>query len=50
MTEEFLYYGGIAVMVVSAVAGCIALAVLRISGKRIEQQLKKEYGEKRNQN
>ena len=42
-----LFYGGIAGMALAALGGVIAAVILRLSGKRLNSQLEKEYGKKR---
>ncbi len=44
---ELLFYGGIAAMTVAAIGGAVALVALRLSGKRLNARLEKEYGKKR---
>ncbi len=43
-TNELLFYGGIALMCVSALAAIIAILIFRMSGKRIKSRLETEYG------
>lgn len=45
-TSQALLYGGIAVMAVSALAGLMALVILRFSGKRLRKRLEEEFGER----
>jgi len=42
--SEFLFYGGIALMAVTAMAAIISVIVFRISGKKIKDALEGEYG------
>lgn len=44
---ELLFYGGIAVMTAAVIGGAVALAVLRLLGKRLNARLEEEYGMKR---
>ncbi len=44
---ELLFYGGIVIMAAAALGGVVALFVLRLSGKRLNARLEKEYGKKR---
>ena len=43
-----LFYGGIVVMVIAALAGLVGIIVVRISRKRLNQCLEKEYGKEKN--
>lgn len=43
---ELLFYGGIAVMAVSALAAVVALVIFIISGKSLRRRLDDEYGRK----
>lgn len=45
--SELLFYGGIALMTVTAAVGAVAAIFLRISGKRLKTRLEAEYGKKR---
>jgi len=45
--SEVLFYGGIAIMVCSAVGGIVAGVLLRVSGKRLRGIQDKEFGKKR---
>ncbi len=42
--SEFLFYGGIALMAVTAMAAIISVIVFRITGKKIKDTLEGEYG------
>lgn len=42
--NELLFYGGIAVMVLSAVGGAGAIAVFAVSGRRLRKRLEEEFG------
>lgn len=44
---ELLFYGGIALMALSAAAAVAAVAILRLSRKRLSARLEREYGKKR---
>jgi hypothetical protein len=41
---ELLFYGGIALMAVSAAAAVIAVVVFRVTKKRLNARLEAEYG------
>lgn len=43
---ELLFYGGIALMAVTAAAAAVAAVVLHLSKKRLDMQLEAEYGKK----
>lgn len=43
--SECLFYGGIAVMVVTAVAAVICAVTFKITGKKIKHVMEQEYGE-----
>lgn len=43
---ELLFYGGIALMAVTAAAVAVAAVVLHLSKKRLDAQLEAEYGKK----
>ena len=42
--NELLFYGGAAVMALSAVGGIIAAAALFLSGRRLRGKLEEEFG------
>lgn len=42
--SEFLFYGGIALMAVTALAAIISVIVFRITGRKIKDTLEGEYG------
>lgn len=42
--SELLFYGGILAMVLSVAAGLICITVFSITGRRLKEQLEKEYG------
>lgn len=44
-----LFITGIVMIAVSVSGGIIALAALRLSGKRLKMKLEKEFGKKRHQ-
>ena len=44
---EVLFCAGIAIRVLAAVGGVIAIAALKVSGKKLSALLTGEYGEKR---
>ena len=46
-STELLFYGGIALMALSAVAAAVAALVLHLSGKWLTARLEQEYGKKR---
>ena len=42
--NELLFYGGIAVMALSAAGGAGAIALFAVSGRRLRKRLEEEYG------
>lgn len=42
-----LFYGGIVLMGTAVVGAVIAAVILHVSGKRLKNQLEKEFGRKR---
>jgi len=44
LESEFLFYGGIVLMVVTTFAAIISILVFRITGKKIKDTLEGEYG------
>lgn len=44
---QLLFYGGIALLVVGAVAGIISVVFLTLAHRRLNRQLTREYGDKR---
>lgn len=44
---EVLFYVGIIVMAAAVLIGIIAIAALHISGKRLKEQLEREFGKVR---
>jgi len=47
ITNEMLYYGGIAAMAVAGLAAVAAIVLFIVSGKRLRSKLRAEYGEKK---
>lgn len=45
LTNEFLFYGGIGLVVFSLTAGLIFLGVMLLARTRLKSQLYMEYGE-----
>ena len=43
---DLLFYVGIALMGISTIGGILLFIVLRLSGKRLNAQLRKEFGER----
>ena len=46
-TSEILFYSGIVIMLLSILIGGIGWIVFKNSGKKIKEQLEKEYGKSR---
>ncbi len=44
---QLLYYGGIVLMICAALGAVGSLIAFRISGKRLREQLEKEFGARR---
>ena len=42
--NELLFYGGIAVIALSAAGGAGAIALFAVSGRRLRKRLEEEYG------
>lgn len=42
--SELFFYGGILIMILSAAAGLICTTVFSVTGRRLKEQLEKEYG------
>ena len=42
--SELFLYGGILAMILSAAAGLICITVFSVTGRRLKEQLEKEYG------
>lgn len=47
MDGRLLFYGGVALLVIGALAGAIALVLLILAHHRLKKQLTREYGDKR---
>lgn len=47
MDGQLLFYAGVALLVLGAVAGVIALVLLVLAHRRLDKQLTREYGGKR---
>ncbi len=43
-TSELLFYCGIGIMILAAIAGAVSVIVFRVTGKRIKKNLEREYG------
>jgi len=46
--NEFLFYGGIAGMVLAAVAAVVAAVIFVVSGHRLRKILEDEFGKRQN--
>lgn len=45
--SQLLFYGGMAVMALSALGGIAASVIFAVSGRRLRRNLEEEYGKKR---
>ncbi len=45
--DEWLFYGGVTGLIATGVLACCAIVMFWLGGRRLKEQLQKEYGKKR---